>query len=103
MMKKYVLYIGANNETKKVDYETLHDVLGQWYKGYSVADTMGVWEGARENSCTATIFSDLLLGEDATDGAVLLIAKELCKKLDQYCILVEINGKGVMVDNPDKN
>jgi hypothetical protein len=102
MIKKYVLYIGANNKTKEVDYEKLHEVLGQWYKGYTVADTMGVWDGAREKSCAVTIFSDLTLGEEATDGAVLLIAKELSIKLDQFCILVEIDGKGVMVDNPNK-
>ena len=101
-MNKYTLYIGANNKTEQVDYETLHKVVGWWFKGYTVTEAVGVWEGKREKACAVTIFSELTLGKDATDGSILLMAKELCTKLDQYCILVEIDGKGVMVDNPSK-
>jgi hypothetical protein len=44
-MTKFTLYIGANNQTKEVDKELLINEVSKWFKGFTVSDSIGLWEG----------------------------------------------------------
>lgn len=93
-MYKYQLYIGANNITKEVDHVALTTTLNQYYKGYTVSDTIGYWEGSKEDSCIVTIFHTI-----RDDVEFNMVAKELCGVLSQNAILVGYpDGTGELID-----
>ncbi len=93
-MYKYTLYIGANNETGEVEKSKIKSIISEYYKGFTMVDSLGLWEGVEEPSVIVTIFSSMRV-----DVMVEDMADTLCTDLNQYAILVEMpDGKGVMVE-----
>lgn len=58
MIKTFLLYIGADNLTKKVDRKKLLGVLDEQYEGYTVTPAMGCWRKQREDSVVVTVQAD---------------------------------------------
>lgn len=82
-MKAYNLYIGANNETGKLELDKLRATLDKWYKGYTIVHAVGAWEGQREPSVIVTI--------QPSHGYTVLVARmqELKRELKQEAIGVQ--------------
>lgn len=88
----YQLYIGANNVTKLVEVDRIVTRVSEFYKGFTIARTLGYWEGQAEDSVVVTLFSN-----DDETLAVETIARDLCSILNQNSILVNNNGIGKLV------
>lgn len=58
MIKTFLLYIGANNQTKKVERAKLLTELDKDFEGYTVQPAMGCWRGQREDSVVVTVTAD---------------------------------------------
>ena len=75
----YKLYIGSNNTTKEVEKEKIIEVLNKYFKGYTIIDSIGLWEGIIEKSVIVSII------DEVKDEVV----EELKEVLVQDSILVE--------------
>lgn len=72
-LKKYTLYIGSNNETKKLNIPYAVDIISVRYKGFTYGIVKGYWRGELE---------DTLRVEIATVDSQETISK-LCSELKQ--------------------
>lgn len=85
---KVTFYIGANNETGEVEKDIVTSVLGAHYRGFTIHDSIGFWEGNQEKSVVATVTGDNLQYQP--------IAEELKLKLKQDAVLVEVTNPEVL-------
>lgn len=85
-MKTYHLYIGANNETNKVEHNVIITTVLRRFSSFTLHDTMGYYEGKPEPSCVVT-----LILEDSLEAQsdVYRLGYELADALKQRAILVE--------------
>jgi hypothetical protein len=83
LQHKYTLYVGANNVTHKVDESTLVSLLNEKLDGYTLARTIGYWQGTAEESVVVTFISTLETEE------VLPLAEVIREALEQQCVMVE--------------
>ena len=51
----YQLYIGANNQTKKVEIDKIQRILNGEYDGYTIARVSGYWHGQPEPSVSVLL------------------------------------------------
>lgn len=86
---KVTFFIGANNETGEVEKDIVTNVLGAHYRGFTIQDSIGFWEGSQEKSVVATV-----TGEDVKYKEV---AEELKLKLKQDAVLVEVSNPEVVL------
>jgi hypothetical protein len=49
------LYIGSDNETGTIDHRKMRRVLDEFHVGYTIAYTVGAWEGRSESSVIVTL------------------------------------------------
>jgi hypothetical protein len=89
---KVVLYIGADNQTGIVNTEKLELVLDSEFDGYTIVESIGHWQGTKENSVIVTIFTDW--NREKVDSLV----KELRGAMNQYSILVECSGARYLIE-----
>ena len=89
-MKKYVLYVGANNDTKEVDYGAMRAQLDKNFQGYTLTASLGLWEGVTEKACIVTLFTD------KTVDAMRDIVNTLRVELDQYSIILEVSSPEII-------
>lgn len=75
----YQLSIGANNTTGVVEKDKIHEVLNEYFDGYTVEDCVGYWKGKPEQSVKVIIAN----GDNET---VLTCTKVLCRVLDQDAV-----------------
>lgn len=80
------LYIGSNNTTKKLEVEKAKRVINRFFEGYTISRANGLWKGQTEK----TLIVDI---ETNKKTAVKLLAKRLCKDLDQQAVGVAQIGK----------
>lgn len=74
----YTLYIGANNQTGKVERDVVERILNKYHDGYTITPAVGYWLGAREDSIVVTI--------EADKNKVMQAIKELKRQLKQDAI-----------------
>ena len=81
----YRLYIGSNNQTHHVEEDKLKAVINKYFKGYTIIESAGYWQGTKEDSRIVEI-------ETNDKDQVLKAIEELKSVLKQEAIgLVEIN------------
>jgi hypothetical protein len=49
------ILVGADNETGKVDRDTLAKILDERHDGWTIRDGIGSWKGQREESVTVLL------------------------------------------------
>lgn len=94
MMKKIVLYIGADNVDKMVNKEAIIEELSRVWSSFTLVPTIGVFKGERENSIMAIIWTGTIIVDL---HSLHEFTKRLCRTLKQECIGVEFNGTFALV------
>jgi len=93
-MKKITLYIGADNIDKMVDKEKVIEVLSNVWPSFTLVSTIGVFEGVREESIMAVIWTET----HNTWKSLRRIASKLCHVLKQQCIGVDFDGDFLLIN-----
>jgi hypothetical protein len=52
------LFVGANNQTKRVEMDKLEATLSKRHKGFTIQRGVGSWEGEKEQNAIVTIDDD---------------------------------------------
>lgn len=87
----YNLYVGLttkNNKklnTKKV-IKTINNLLTPLINGFTIVKGLGFWNGTSEQSIIINI-----INSDDIDFIINYVNKQLCKILQQHCILITKN------------
>ena len=84
LKNKYVLYVGANNDTGEVDTEKLYAILAKRLPNCTIAQTVGFWKGQTEKSVTVTVI------ENHSVGFIRQVAGDLRVALGQEAVCVEV-------------
>lgn len=86
--KRIKFYIGANNKTGKVGLIDIVKTFDKYYRGYSIYDTRGMWDGKGENS----VVVEIMLNTEAYNvwQDYKAIAEELKKVLEQESIIITV-------------
>jgi hypothetical protein len=79
------IYIGSNNETKKVEKEKLFEIISNWGYDFTGIDTIGYYKGEKENSIIIEIYGEININ----------MIHELKRVLKQYSIIHVIDYKQV--------
>jgi hypothetical protein len=86
---KYILSIGANNDTKKLEIENIKYVVGEFCDyhetGFTLVESIGYWAGSIEKSCIVSIVSENDLIAD-----VISLCNSLKVSLQQDSIMLEV-------------
>lgn len=90
MLYKY--YIGANNKTKKVEESKAIGIVSKFFKGFTVAKTVGYWQGEKENSIIIEVETEEL-------EKVMLAGQQLCWQLNQQSVGIAQIGKMEFVNS----
>jgi len=83
-MKKAILYVGHNNNTKELEVEKIITITSQHFDGFTTEQVVGYWKGARENTLKIEIVTD------SSDATIAKLCKELRVRLNQDAIMLEI-------------
>jgi len=83
-MKKAILYVGHNNETKELEVEKIIEITGNYFEGFTTEQVIGYWKGARENTLKIEIVTD------SSDATITKLCRDLRKQLNQDAIMLEI-------------
>lgn len=82
-MIEHKLYVGANNQTGKVDLDRVISIVGRrFFRGFTVQTAIGVYMGAREQSAIVTIIAD-----ERLSPRVEQTIEELVEELEQESVL----------------
>jgi len=79
-MKQATFYIGADNETGKVDKAKIVELVSIYFAGSTIIPATGIWRGEVEESVV------LIVGHDNTDDFLRVFARTLCEELGQYSV-----------------
>lgn len=84
-------YVGANNETKVVDKAEAMEIVGRYYKGFTVTEALGLWMGNIENSIIIEVILEVegigFYGHNAQQ-----VSKFLAEELKQDSVLYTITN-----------
>ena len=58
MQNTYALYIGSNNETKRLELKKIQNTLDKYLDGYTIIQAAGAWEGIHEKTAVVEIATD---------------------------------------------
>jgi len=58
MKKSFQLFIGQNNETKKLETEKITSVLSKYFDGFTIQKCVGFWRGQQEKTAIVYICDD---------------------------------------------
>lgn len=83
-MKKAIFYIGANNQTKKLEQKKIEVTMNKYFEGYSAMQIIGYWKGQRERTMMVQVVSD------SSDAVLSRCAVELCDVLQQDSVMLEV-------------
>lgn len=78
----YTLFIGANNTTGEVELDKLTAVLNKKMEGYTIAHSIGFWQGTPEKSVMVHIVGD------QTENEIEELASDIRKELEQQCVMM---------------
>ena len=76
------IYIGSNNITKIVEESKIKDILNNFYKGYTIINSIGLWEGIPEKSIIIEI-----IGEEVKKEVIAILKEDL--KQDSILVTVD--------------
>lgn len=79
--KSFTLYIGANNETGKLERKKITSTLSNWFDGFTMQEGVGFYRGTPEKMCTVYIFAD--------EERIMSCVEELKEVLKQESIGVQ--------------
>jgi len=82
-LKKCILYIGANNQTGKVETDKITEILDNSFDGYNYLPSKGRWQGTNEDSLNVFIATAEPIKKIKT------VCETLKDKLSQESILIE--------------
>ena len=88
--EKAILYIGSNNNTKKLERKKIEKIVDSAIEGYSCFDSIGKWKGSKEKS----IKIEIIL-ENKTRQDIIELAKVLRVELRQDAILIEFTSADI--------
>jgi len=83
----FKLYIGSNNQTKKLEKQKAITTTASYFEGFSVSQIAGYWKGKAEKTLLIEI-------ETIEKSKIVALAKTLARELQQQAIGV--------VETPDK-
>ena len=83
-MKKAYLYIGQNNDTKKLESDKIEKIVSSYFDGFTAIEVIGFWRGKKELSLKIEIVTD------EENAKLVRLCKELKKELKQESIGLEI-------------
>jgi hypothetical protein len=84
-MKLYKIYIGANNETKKLEKRKIEDILNRDFEGYTLQEVTGYWQGTKEKTALVSLAVD-------NDTDITPTITRIKKELFQDAVMVEHLG-----------
>jgi hypothetical protein len=76
-------HIGSSNTLHYVEKDKVYAVLNEYFKGYTVIDATGYYEGSPEASIIVEVVAVEIREE------LLRIAEELRSRLDQWSVLMD--------------
>lgn len=83
----FKLYIGSNNQTKKLEKKRAIDIASSYFEGFSVSQILGYWKGKAEKTLLIEI-------ETLEKLKVIELSKTLALELQQQAIgLIETSQK----------
>jgi len=56
--KSFALYVGSNNETKKLEIEKITKIVGEAFDGFTITKGIGFWRGVSENMAIVAIYGE---------------------------------------------
>ena len=80
-MPTYNIYIGADNDTGKIDLDLIASIVSKYHEGFTMVEARGYWQGKPEPSCVVTIEGQ---GYD-----ILATVRELGETLHQDAIGIQ--------------
>jgi len=83
-MQKVYYYVGANNDTKKLESEKIETILSKSFEGITAYEVVGFWRGNKELTLKIEVIDERPASELAK------VAKVLKKELNQESVLMEI-------------
>jgi len=81
----YKLSIGSNNTTKRLEDKKAIAIIAEQFEGFSALKGVGYWNGTQEK----TLFVEI---ETEEKTSIVLLAKRLCKELEQQAVAVASIG-----------
>ena len=89
-MNKYILSIGANNDTKELEIENIKYIIGNFCDdfntGFTLVESVGYWVGSVEKSCIVSIVTESIIIDD-----IISLCNELKRQLKQDSVLLEVS------------
>ena len=82
----YKIYIGSNNDTKKLESKKAIMIASKHFDGFSVSKITGYWKGRKESTLIIEIETD-------SKKKIMSLALELKEELLQEAIAVAKIGK----------
>ncbi len=82
----YKLYIGSNNETKKLEAKKAITIASTYFDGFSASKIIGYWKGMQEKTLVLEI-------ETENKKQIMALAMDLKEKLNQEAIAIAKIGK----------
>jgi hypothetical protein len=55
-MRTYTIYIGSNNETKRLELDRIREIVTRRHKGFTLYTATGYWLGSAEDTAVLIIF-----------------------------------------------
>ena len=56
----YRIYIGSNNDTKKLELDKIEEIAGRRHEGFTIYTATGHWLGSKEDTAVLIVFDDEL-------------------------------------------
>lgn len=83
----FKLYIGSNNQTKKLEKKRAVDITSSYFEGFSVSQILGFWKGKAEKTLLIEI-------ETLEKSKIIELSKKLARELKQQAIgVIETSEK----------
>jgi hypothetical protein len=82
----YKIYVGSNNETKKLEAKKAISIASKYFEGFTCQNANGFWKGLSEKTLIIEIETD-------NKKKVIELAEELKEALYQEAIAVAKIGK----------
>jgi len=82
-MKKFIIYIGENHKTGRLELQKTYKILQQTFDSFTTYETFGFWKGKKIRTLKIEILTN------KTIKYLKNLCKKLTKKLEQEIILLE--------------
>lgn len=90
-MRKYILYIGSNNETKVLESDKANTIVSKYYDGFTTSQVTGYWKGSKEDTLKVEIVS-----EKEEQDTIATLCEDIKRELQQEAVMVDILASNTM-------